>query len=251
MLFWVASYPRSGNGFLRTILRDLCGVLTTSVDQCPHLAEAILGATWSGGARTPANAMPVEGESPRSYGLPPPKPWTLRPLADIIADPAPHSLKTHLLASDQELPAVYLVRDARDVLVSYARFAPVHGEHVTDDQLHRNLRGHILESGGAYGSWSENVETWLARPRTCLMRFEELVQRPIESLRVLIEALALPCRIRNTRVPTFAELQSQYPHVYRRGRIGGWRDEFPTELLPLFWERHGRVMRRLGYVDES
>ena len=248
MLFWVASYPRSGNGFLRTILRDLCGVPTTSVDQAPQLAEAILGPEMR--AWLPPAAMhETDGPNRSVYAIPPPKPWSLRPLPEVLADPTPYSLKTHLLKSDGELPAVYLLRDPREVFVSYAHFAPAYGLEISSERFRANVRERILESGGPYGSWSENAEAWLVRPRTCVVRFEDLVLQPLAVLERIIEALQLPRRIDSTRVPRFCELQAEYPHVYRRGQVGGWRDEFPADLLPLVWERHGRVMRRFGFPE--
>lgn len=248
MLIWVASYPRSGNGYLRTILRDLCGVPTTDVDQSPQLAEAILGGRVREWLPVPTGGT---GDAPRpgAYALPPPKPWSLRPLSELVADATIYSLKSHLLASDQMLPAVYLLRDPREVFVSYARFAPLYGESLTEEQFRANLCERIQAVGGPYGSWSEHVAAWLNRPRTVLVRFEDLVQRPLTVLQQVIDGLQLPCQIGAGRLPTFAELQARHPHVYRRGKPGGWRDEFPADLLPLVWEHHGEMMRQLGFTD--
>ena len=41
----------------------------------------------------------------------------------------------------------------------------------------------------------------------------------------------------------------QRPKLVRRGQCGSWQDEFPDDLLPLFWERHGAVMHQFGYGE--
>jgi hypothetical protein len=263
MLFWVASYPRSGNGFFRELLSRVCHVSSTEIETCPGLLRELLGeralqvlqqvrrrqAERFGGSAAPPGIPDPQAalRAPPSAG----PDWADRPLSAVIADLRPFAIKSHCLLHDADLPAVYLVRDGRDAMVSYARFTPHYGASIPVEVFRANLIERINYQGGRFGNWSQNVESWVNRPRTCVLRFEDLIREPMQSLQRAIDELRLPIQIHNGNVPTFAELQAAYPDIFRRGRIGSWRDEFPADLLPLFWEKHGTAMRRLGYSDRA
>ncbi len=256
MLFWVASYPRSGNGFFRELVSRLCNVSSTVLNACPGLMQELLGASLVQELEQvrlrQAGRVSSTGAQGQVVTPPPVLPcpdWADRPLAEVMADPRTFSLKSHYLLHETGLPAVYLVRDGRDALVSYARFTPAHGPEISPEQFRKNLIRKITVPGGHYGHWSENVRAWIRRPRTCVLRFEEFIERPLESVQHAIDTLQLPIRIGQGEVPTFEELQATYPDIFRRGKVGSWQDEFPADLLPLFWEHHGEMMRELGYAE--
>jgi hypothetical protein len=249
MLFWVASYPRSGNRFFRTLIQSLCEVPTTDVEFSDPLMRDLLGEAALAALQN-SRARQIQLQATRGPTPVPPLPeWADRPLDEIVADPRPFAIKTHCVLHDAQLPAVYLVRDGRDAMVSYARFAPLYGKDIPPEQFRKNLVQRINYKGGRYGSWSENVLSWMQRPRTCVLTFNDLIERPVESVQRAIDALRLPVRILHTQVPSFEELKAKNPELYRRGKSGSWRDEFPPDLLPLFWETHGEVMRRLGFTE--
>ncbi len=255
MLFWVASYPRSGNRFFRTLISSLCEVATTDIEFCESLMRELLGekaleSLQSSRARQVQQAETLKATRGPSPAAPTPE-WAQRPLAEVVADPNPYAIKSHCVVHDTNLPAVYLVRDGRDAMVSYARFAPLYGKDIPPEQFRKNLVQRINYTGGRYGGWSENVAAWTNRPNTCVLSFSDLIQNPVESVQKAIDTLQLPIRILNTHVPTFEELQAKNPELYRRGKAGSWRDEFPADLLPLFWEKHGEMMRKLGYKDDE
>ena len=97
MIVWLASYPRSGNTFLRIVLHRLYGVPTYSVyDDDDPVAQRV---------------------GPDLVG------WRPKPgdRTEMIAAPGVHFVKTHKRRKGDGSPAVYLVRDGRDALVSRAR----------------------------------------------------------------------------------------------------------------------------------
>jgi hypothetical protein len=250
MLFWVASYPRSGNRFFRTLIQSLCEVPTTDIEFCESLMRDLLGnaavETLNASRARQVQLAATKGPTP----VPPLPPWADRPLAEIVADPRAFAIKTHCVIHDANLPAVYLIRDGRDAMVSYARFAPLYGKDISPEQFRKNLVQRINYTGGRYGSWSENIASWINRPNTCVLSFTDLIERPIESVQKAIDTLRLPLEIVNTQVPTFDELKARNPELYRRGKAGSWQDEFPADLLPLFWEKHGAMMHKLGFTDD-
>src|SRR5436190_14783558 len=108
MLVWLASYPRSGNTMCRRLLVGLYGLLTYAVYEYPVLAE------------------PREGYEELSNLTGLPDFFKLAPKSEVLRwmheDDAIYVVKTHELPPDDTYPAIYVARDGRDALVSYARF---------------------------------------------------------------------------------------------------------------------------------
>jgi hypothetical protein len=184
-------------------------------------------------------------------GFPPP------PVASIPALRASSELfglKTHSQHRPGRDHALYFVRDGRDALISYAYY--VHEwlyqqsrEQITPEQLTQTLHDLLLDPDPDIGSWSDNVSAWHAQPDVAVIPFSQLITRPIETITAALDRFGLPYTRLPVDPPTFPELRGKVPSFFRAGRIGDWRDRFPAKLLPLFWERHGDTMRRLGLVE--
>lgn len=228
MLVWIASYPRSGNTFFRMALHRLYGC-TSSVEPGHDGAPAAV-------SRPPSVYISTSALS----------------LAEMARRPELHVVKTHSLPREAEHPAFYLLRDGRDALVSYAWFHLVHErgrlpDRVEPAEFRETLRNLMLDRRSPYGVWSEHVCAWLTRPRTAVVRFERLIGQPAAEIRAAVEGLRLPLTPRDATIPGFAELQAEKPTLYRRGRVGSWRDEFPADLLEDFRLLHAEGMARAGY----
>lgn len=227
MLVWVASFPRSGNTFLRIVLRRLYGVQTSTVYDVDGVAER-LGPDLIGFTERPAT------------------------LAEMRADRQPHFIKTHrqrdadVHESDH---AICLVRDGRDALVSWARQA------AEDDpsRYEAELRAKILrDTPVGTGSWGNNVLSWLlpAAENRMVLRYEDLTQDPRAAVSPIVTALAPTLALRaDAAIPSLAELRQRDDRFFRRGRTGNHHDELPAELHQLFWTRQDNrtAMRLLGY----
>ena len=261
MLFWLASYPRSGSNFFVAALTSLTGVPLTFVENCEPLMRHLMGdasveALHEERRRIAETAARVKkaGTAPAEAPVYPEGPaWSQRPVEEQLADPQAYMLKTHCPPTENELPAIYIVRDGRDVLVSYANFSPIFDPayRKPPELFRKHLEMRMRDGVPRYGTWSENVEPWLDRPNTHVVHFADMIADPIAAVEQAIEALRLPLEIKGRNVPTFDELRSKAPLHYRRGKVGSWRDEFPADLLPEFWERHGHVMQRLGFQEEQ
>ena len=191
----------------------------------------------------------------------------------LDADYADHAVvKTHLLPhqmvpDDPAIPAVYLVRDGRDAVVSMA--------HHRADLVHPGtdyreaLRETILAEGGShFGGWSRHVSRWLER--ACIViRFEDLIANPIEQVERLRPILELPAP-RVERTPSFDDLRRRSyaygsgrqhgfsdeqqrhrrEHFFRRGQSGAWREEMREHEQRLFQSLHGSALLPLGYKPD-
>jgi hypothetical protein len=168
-------------------------------------------------------------------------------------------LKTHGLPEDDQTPVLYLVRDGRDAVVSYAHYVRGRGTRSFkgldfETALERIIKhGHALkERPGQVPpgvTWSDHIQAWTARSApTELVRFEELIDDPPGTVARGLEGLRIDVPERQHELPSFQELRKRRdPIMFRRGEAGAWRDEMPPRLQELFWELNQPQMEALGY----
>ena len=162
-------------------------------------------------------------------------------------------MKTHKRRKGDGHPAIYLVRDGRDAVVSHARLRAAGDGRATFEQaLREEITRPFIDGQPSSGSWGGNVLSWLETGGvpTALLRYEELIVRPHEAVERAVSSLvpglaALP----DARIPTFEELRRIDPAFFRRGTCGSFRDEMPEALHELFWAQpeNAAAMRCLGY----
>lgn len=142
-----------------------------------------------------------------------------------------HYIKTHNTPGD-DFQAIYIVRDVRDVMVSYAHYRrEIENVKGDFDTVLRNLITNKLWSG-----WSTHVRMWVARPQTVdVIKYEDMVRDPTSA----VEA--------DGDMPSFEELHSRWPRFFRKGKTGSWEDEMSPEIEQLCWKYHGKVMEGMGY----
>ena len=160
---------------------------------------------------------------------------------------------------------IYLVRDGRDIAVSYYNFyQTIKGYSGTFEEFLRLL----LNGETAYGSWHGHVRSWVFRRQTnpyILVQYEKLHEEPFAILRNVAKFLELD--VADNQIAsslskcTFQRLKedirnntSLYGRGYQGGVKGGpgaWKEMFTEELLCLFWEEAGSIMERLGYSRAS
>src|SRR5262249_46293848 len=162
-------------------------------------------------------------------------------------------VKTHDLPLDDS-PAVYLVRDGRDALVSYAHFVRTYEPAVAKGRAFDEVLRILIKSRDHFGGWSGNVLAWCERSeagRTVYIRYEDLVQKPLGLLEGVMRRLGVQLRASGTSPPDFADLHRRWPEFFRRGTTGAWRSEMSEELHRHFWQHHGDTMHWLGYRDRE
>ena len=235
MILWLASYPRSGNTFFRAVLKHVYDIPSIGIYELDQELNQMEMATQQR-IKEVVDYRPAQTIS----------------LAEMIASAQVHVAKTHELPRDVH-PAVYLVRDGRDALVSHAHYVLQYDWKLLPEErqsrFYEALR--MLVETVPFGGWSGNVLAWLARSApTAVLRFEDLFQSPLESVeRALAQVNWYPPRRHADHVPTFEELHDADPQFFRKGRVGAWREEMPDDVHDLFWERHGEAMERMGYTS--
>lgn len=235
MIIWLASYPRSGNTFLRIVLHRLYGVPTYSVYQDNDPVAQRVGPD-------------LVGYRPKPAGR-----------AVMIDSDDVHFMKTHKRPKADGCPAIYLVRDGRDAVVSRARLLASEQGAVGGDRqrgfetlLREEITRPYVDGQPSSGTWGSNALSWLgvADAPVVVLRYEDLVVDPRGSVARAVSSL-LPGLVPRAEadIPSFQELNGIDPSFFRRGAVRSHRDEMPDELHELFWAQpeNANAMRLLRY----
>src|SRR5262249_33673306 len=155
----------------------------------------------------------------------------LHSLEAVLATAQPVMVKTHEMPDEDRHPAIYVLRDGRDAMVSYTHFAlKVHDKvdpvAITPELFRSRRRELLLEERSTYGSWSESVLAWGVRPGTVLVRYEDMVRDPAGEVDRALTAIAYPAARTSDEVPTFESMKQENAKLVRRGVPGSWKDEF-------------------------
>lgn len=223
MLVWLASYPRSGNTFVRVILNSVFGVKTTSLygqgdmrvfSAQPGVMEAV------GHFQSEVQGAELIAAAQRSDRI--------------------YFVKTHEAPPTAD-PTIYIVRDGRSAIASY--------HHYLNEVEKLDVSREAVIEGKVYaGSWSDHFATWnpLERSQTLLLRYEEITRDTDGLIRQLAEFSGTAPR--SAQPPSFEDLHALHPNFFRAGSDGANIAEMAPHL-PRFLELHGPLMRRLGYLS--
>jgi hypothetical protein len=208
---WLASYPRSGNTYLRSILWNCFGFKTGSV--YPDDLHGDLAVSKHTGHFEGAAHGLFSGEFRRA------------PL-----------IKTHGWPEDGR-KAIYIVRNGRDCCLSLWEFLRASGYDIALDD--------IIAGRHEFGSWSGHLLAWdpAARPNTLFLRFEELTRDFAGTLERLAGFLDL--RPYQTEPPKLLATSGAGPHWLSPGKTPSTTMTSAQEAL--FEQIHGETMLRLGY----
>jgi hypothetical protein len=231
VLIWVASFPRSGNTFLRIVLNRRYGVPTSVIYDYDGVADRVGGE--------------LIGYVDRPAGL-----------AELRTAAEPHFVKTHGPRDegvDSADHAICLVRDGRDALVSWARMLSEKDPAGFSTALRQ-----LIEDTGARGSgsWGANVLSWLQppAPHRVMLSYAELIADPAAAVDRVMAVVTPALRPdEGVTIPGFAELRQVDAGFFRRGAVGSHLDEFPPDLHELFWSRpdNRAAMALLGVSPTS
>jgi len=199
-IVWLASYPKSGNTWLRAFLHNFLRNPDEAYD-LNRMDEYSLGD--SGGIfyqkflRKPVKEMTEE------------EIMILRPKVQEMhtrSTPDNVFVKTHnalveyldrpMISMEHTAAAVYVVRNPLDVLISHAD----HYGTTIDESIDIMNSPNAKSDSGIHSvfelqcSWSRHVESWTGRPHRALhvMRYEDLHLRPLETFGGLVGFLGLP-----------------------------------------------------------
>ena len=270
---WLASYPKSGNTWVRLMLSSLLHGGKEPDINAMDLSASILSHAHlqSCYGVESGDLMPTEIDAVR--------PQLYRALAESSNEKLLLS-KVHdccginaagerYFSPEISRGAVCIVRDPRDVAVSWSHFFGTSVDKAievmadenttlagTGKRLHTQLSQHL-------SSWSKHVLSWLddAAMPVLLLRYEDMLVDPIGALVKIADFLGLPsdCAAAAAEATSFEKLRSQEDQhgfkertnvcdkFFRKGTSGEGKRVLTEEQRARIESDHGRVMARLGY----
>jgi hypothetical protein len=269
---WLASYPKSGNTWVRAVWAAASTGADVDINQLPggavpatrELLDDALGLTTADLTDAEVAALRPYADDVVAAEMPEP---TLRKVHDLFTGPSGAPIVSVAAARG----VIYVVRDPRDVAVSQAGFSGRPLDSIVGRMSNPATRiaatGYVRHVPQRLGTWSQHVRGWLDQDLlpVHLLRYEDAVADPVGAFGPLLSfaGLALTTAEVTAAVEraSFRELAGQEAGrgfrerwradapFFRRGRAGGWRDELPPELADRLAADHAEVMSRLGYCD--
>ena len=275
--YWLASYPKSGNTWMRAFVHNIRSGSDTPADindltSGHHAAARPLLDDVLGFATSDLSADEVERLRPAVYE------WIaqdesvgyhkIHDACTLTVDGVP------LIGCEGTLGALYIIRNPLDVAPSAAhywdcslddaigRLAAHQDLAVSERSLPTQVRQRLL-------TWSKHVLSWAdaADLRVMVTRYEDLLDDPLSEFARVAAFLDLPHDEesvgRAVRFSSFDELSRQERETgfrerprsagrfFRSGTSGGWRRALSKEQVGRVVAAHGEVMERFGYLDAA
>ena len=270
-LFWLASYPKSGNTWLRAFLANLAADRSTPLP----LSEL---PQWCEDEARPEPFAAIAGRPSTELSIS--ELCALRPRVQAaLAARSARTLfvKTHNFAGSYDghplhnpevtAGAVYVVRNPLDVAISVAHHfgtdLDTSIERLGSDQT--GTLNDALFVGQVLGSWSTHVASWAdqAGERLLVLRYEDLLEKPAKTFGKVARLLGVQDRgrveraIRHASFGTLATMEQRDGFVeasdkgtrfFRAGRANQWRDRLSRAQVERVVEAHRTQMARFRYV---
>ncbi len=274
-LIWLASYPKSGNTWMRTFLHNLLRDVHEPVP-LDRLDDFCLGEAFRSWAQ-PHASKPLDE-------LPPQELARIRLLGQADMTRVFHDsvfVKTHnylglahgypLINMDVTAGAIYIVRNPLDVVLSARHHFNVDIDRMIGIMGSPNAGAPMNEflMPEVFSTWSEHVRSWTAQPSPQLLvvRYEDLIADPLGQFGVVARFLGLAPpqeRLeRAVRLSSFGTLKAlEETHgfrekpahaaaFFREGKADQWHDVLTPEQVARIVSAHRQQMARFGYVPEG
>jgi hypothetical protein len=273
---WIASYPKSGNTWMRAfianylengprpvdlnVLHDRYPAEASAHRFAPHVPGGdtlLLDLEAICALRTPVQAAMAAGANGTLF------------------------VKTHNLHGGYRgyplhnatvtSGAVVVVRNPLDVVVSLAHYFAFTLDQAIDFMA-EEMTGTLNEAENVaqvISSWSLNVASWTAEqsPAVLVLRYEDLLDKPLKAFRKVVALLGLPrddVRLKKAvQFTSFRRLQAQEQadgfverhedagRFFRSGRHGQWREALSREHVARDVSDHHEQMARFRYLPAS
>lgn len=273
-IVWLASYPKSGNTWLRAFLANL--IANRSDPLMPNELQ-----NYADDEALPERFTELAGKPSQELGFE--EIAALRPRVHaLIAQRAQGTrlVKSHNMTGDVDghslynwqvtAGAIYIVRNPLDVVISMTR----HFELTIDKAIERLANDNVATANDAMfvtqmlGSWSRHVAGWadLAERtpgKVLVLRYEDLLDRPAKHFAKAAKLTGIQDKGRIERAvhhadfQTLAKLEKREGFVeavdkktrfFRAGRANQWREALNRDQVARIVHEHREQMARFKYL---
>jgi hypothetical protein len=277
-ILWLASYPKSGNTWLRAFIHNLMGQIKEGR-----------------GTGVDINAMNVltTGDSLvqwfRHLDPRPPLEWSREDvarmrrgaqLAMVASKPETVIAKTHnalvhahghpTIHMDLTAGAIYVVRNPLDLVISLADHYGVDIDKAIEI-INDPVNGGLLDGNIVFeihSTWSNHVRSWTQRehPGLLVVRYEDMLGKALHTFGDIARFMGLrPSRAQldkaielssfknlkqQEEAKGFRERSQKGTRFFRVGKSGQWRETLTPAQVARVIENHHEQMARFGYLDD-
>ena len=279
MIFWLASYPKSGNTWVRMFWRSyfLPSNQVFSLNKKGDLDLEVSNFP------TPKQLMEANIDHTNFANIA--KNWIT--LQDIInLNGKLNFLKTHngnftlnnyaFTNTDNTIGGIYIVRDPRDVVLSNANHFGISNQESTNMMI--NMESYEIENfdtqnkkefrRSLMGSWSSNYLSWknYKGRKIHLIKYEDLVENPNKYFTKMLEYMKsiFPLNIDKDKIEKSIEetafhklqnLENQEGFIekgvgkfFRKGKVGEWKEKLEPKLSKQIEHHFKKEMLDLNYL---
>ena len=191
----------------------------------------------------------------------------------LLNTPRPRFIKSHQYFDHRYRKVVYIVRDPRDVALSYYHFQRKYRQIRDDYPLESYVEDYVNGTIGseAWGTWEENVASWIKTrgkdPNFLLLRYEDMIENTTRELRRLASFLKVGVSderihqvIESSAASRLKKLEKEEAQMWvgtknrrrdipmiRVATAGGWRTSLPESCVARIESAWGDLMAQLGY----
>lgn len=272
-IIWLASYPKSGNTWMRSFLHNLLldpqtpfeinkmDQFTLS-DSHKHWFQRVLGREADGLSMVEVAKLAAKTQ------------YLMTQTANDTVFVKTHNIcgtiQGHpMISLENTVGVIHIVRNPLDVIPSVS-------DHFGHESLDRSIQMLENEEAGgnestrnvrqSYGSWSMHTSSWINMPieRKLLIRYEDMLSKPIKTFAKVAKFLGVkpPKKrlLKAIKFSSFKELEKQEQargfrersdkatRFFRHGKSGQYKNLLTTEQIDRVKSAHNIQMSRLGYL---
>jgi len=264
--YWIASYPKSGNTWVRMFL-EAYGTGHLNISQMYPTEADINVLAWQAVSPIPFNEAGHDIQLLMRNAV----------LVHLIAGSRrrPVIIKTHMINAQinniDPIPeiltagGVYLVRDPRDVAISFSKHLGIDIDEVirrmADPKYTLQKAGHAFQM---LGTWSHSVKSW---KDYCVVRYEDLLEDPHKWFQEVLKEFGLKvnkkrlgkairlCDLERLRKQEkrggFTETSEHTDTFFHHGTSGHWKDILSPDQSKRIESDHREVMEQYGYLQSN
>ena len=270
MIIWLASYPKSGNTWIRSFLTNYLNKNTSNFNF--NLLNQI--------KKFPRSELIDELKINFNKFEEIVKNWiNMQEFVNLKQEFT--YLKTHnamctvnnysFTNKKNTIGFIYLVRDPRDVILSYSNHLEKSIEFTLNIMINKSAREKMDNKGNdetILGSWSENYKSWrdYNSVKKIIIKYEDLIQNPYETFFKIINYLnginGLPIdegmikkSIENTSFKNLQNLEKKYGFpekghgvFFRKGKSKEWKNDLDKKIIFKIEQAFNEEMKELGYL---
>ena len=274
---WLASYPKSGNTWVRCFLE---AYFTGQIDinDLNISVQDDVAPAYETGNGTDVIKMPIDIQQLA-------RPMAMLRLVERYNKEGlkvPLFIKSHapcvdcnsieLLPQSLTKSTIYIVRDPRDVLPSFAKHMGVELDVAMEwmNDKYRQLNPSEYRVADYVGDWSSHATSFMLDKfhNTLLVKYEDMRLNPIREFQKILTHIGIdPIFKRVKQALELVELdklrakeakngfKESSPHAkdqfFGKGEVGAYKDKLTTKQLYFIERNFGSVMKKLGYLGKN